>query len=76
MHIDTEETTTTTGYDTLTLEAGTTTLASWSNLNHNTGYVFKSFALPIGTYPVAFIAKEDSTLLTSFFVNQVTLTLS
>src|SRR5262249_39559228 len=44
LHIDTAETTTSTKYDTLTVQllnsAGTvlTTLASYSNLDHNTGY--------------------------------------
>ena len=38
LHIDTAETTTTTAYDKLTVKAGSTTLATYSNLNKNTGY--------------------------------------
>jgi len=76
LHIETEETTTTIAYDTLTLKTGSVVLARWSNLNHNTGYVQKSFAMSAGTYTLTFTAKEDFTLLTSFFVNNVTLTLS
>jgi len=76
LHIETEETTTTTAYDTLTLKAGSVLLASWSNLNHNTGYALKSVVLSAGTVTLTFTAKEDLTLLTSFFVSQVTLSLS
>jgi hypothetical protein len=76
LHIETEETTTTVAYDTLTLKAGSVVLASWSNLNHNTGYLEKSFSMSAGTYTLSFTAKEDLTLLTSFYVNNVTLTLS
>jgi hypothetical protein len=49
LHIDTAETTTTTVYDTLTVQlqnssgAVLTTLATYSNLNKNTGYVQKTF---------------------------------
>ena len=43
VHIDTAETTTTTAYDKLTVKAGSTTLATYSNLNAATGYVLKSF---------------------------------
>ncbi|HET6209342.1 MAG TPA: M4 family metallopeptidase, partial [Jatrophihabitans sp.] len=49
LHIDTAETTTTTAYDTLTVKAGSTTLATYSNLNHNTGYALKSFSVPAGS---------------------------
>ena len=45
LHIDTAETTTTTAYDKLTVKAGSTTLATYSNLNKNTGYAQKSFNL-------------------------------
>jgi hypothetical protein len=76
LHIETEETTTTIAYDKLTLKAGTTTLATWSNLNHNTGYIQQNLMLPAGSFALTYTATEDATLLTSFFVNQVTLTLS
>lgn len=77
LHIDTEETTTTTAYDRLSLKAGTTQLATWSNLNHNLGYSQKVIALPVtGTFPITFTATEDSTLLTTFVLDDVTVTLS
>src|SRR5262249_58233214 len=38
LHIDTSESTTTTAYDKLTVKAGGTTLATYSNLNHASGY--------------------------------------
>ncbi|MGY4929432.1 M4 family metallopeptidase, partial [Streptomyces sp. 900105755] len=43
LHIDTAETTTSTQYDKLTVTAGSTTLATYSNLNAASGYVQKSF---------------------------------
>ena len=46
LHIDTAETTTTTAYDKLTVKAGSTTLATYSNLNKATGYSLKSFSRP------------------------------
>jgi hypothetical protein len=77
LHIDTAETTTTTAYDVLTVKAGgTTTLATYSNLNHNTGYVLKSFTLPAGTTSVSFTGTEDSSLQTSFVLDDVTVTAS
>jgi len=69
LHIDTSETTTTTAYDKLTVKAGSTTLATYSNLNHNTGYALKSFTVPAGTTSVSFTGTEDSSLQTSFVVD-------
>ena len=69
LHIDTSETTTTTAYDKLTVKAGSTTLATYSNLNHNTGYALKSFTAPAGTTSVSFTATEDSSLQTSFVID-------
>jgi Zn-dependent metalloprotease len=69
LHIDTAETTTTTAYDTLTVKAGSTTLATYSNLNKNTGYVLKSFTVPAGTTSVSFTGVEDSSLQTSFVID-------
>ena len=43
LHIDTSETTTTTAYDKLTVTLGSTTLATYSNLNKASGYVQHSF---------------------------------
>ncbi|MET7575713.1 putative Ig domain-containing protein, partial [Streptomyces sp. NPDC005492] len=45
LHIDTAETTSSTAYDKLTVTAGSTTLATYSNLNKATGYAQKSFDL-------------------------------
>ena len=82
LHIDTAETTTTTAYDTLKVQirnsSGTVlaTLATYSNLNHNTGYSQKSFSLNsyIGqTIQVYLVGAEDSTLQTSFVVDDFAL---
>ncbi len=76
LHIDTDETTTTTAYDKLTLKANSATLATWSNLNHNVGYSQKNFGLSGGqTVTLVFTATEDSTLLTTFVLDDITLTL-
>jgi hypothetical protein len=82
LHIDTAETTTTTAYDTLKVQirnsSGTVlaTLATYSNLNHNTGYSQKSFNLNsyIGqTIQVYLVGAEDSSLQTSFVVDDFAL---
>ncbi len=79
LHIDTAETSTTTAYDKLTVKIGTTTLATYSNLNKNTGYALKSFNVSSfagQTVTVSFSGVEDSTLQTSFVVDDTALTLS
>jgi hypothetical protein len=71
LKVDTSETTTTTAYDKLTVKAGSTTLATYSNLNHG-GYAQKSFSLSafIGqTVTVTFTGAEDSSLATSFVID-------
>ena len=82
LHIDTAETSTTTAFDTLTVQvrnsSGTvlSTLATFSNLNHNTGYAQKSFNLLSfkgQTIQIFFKGVEDSTLQTSFVVDDVNL---
>jgi len=82
LHIDTAETTTTTAYDTLKVQirnsSGTVlaTLATYSNLDHNTGYVQKSFSLNsyIGqTVQVYLVGTEDASLQTSFVVDDFAL---
>src|SRR5207248_1497286 len=45
LHIDTSETTASTAYDKLTVVAGSTTLASFSNLNKASGYAQKTYNL-------------------------------
>ncbi|MEV6732564.1 MULTISPECIES: M1 family aminopeptidase [unclassified Streptomyces] len=79
LHIDTAETTTSTKYDKLTAKIGATTLATYSNLDKNTGYVQKSFdvsAFAGQTVSVAFTGTEDSSLQTSFVVDDVVLATS
>jgi hypothetical protein len=82
LHIDTAETTTSTAYDTLKVQirnsSGTVlaTLATYSNLNHNTGYTQKSLNVNsyIGqTIQVYLVGAEDSTLQTSFVVDDFAL---
>jgi hypothetical protein len=82
LHIDTAETSTTTAFDKLTVQvrnsSGTvlSTLATFSNLNHNTGYSQKSFNLLSfkgQTIQIFFKGVEDSTLQTSFVLDDVNL---
>jgi PKD repeat protein len=77
-HIDTAETTTTTKYDTLTVQvlssSGTVlaTLATYSNLDHNTGYAQHSFNLAAyagQTITLKFTGTEDYTSQTSFVID-------
>jgi subtilase family serine protease len=77
LHIDTAETTTGTQYDKLTVKAGTTTLATYSNLNHATGYQLRT--LPItgtGSMTITFTGTEDISLQTSFVIDDTALNLS
>ncbi|WP_405884302.1 M4 family metallopeptidase [Streptomyces sp. NBC_01136] len=79
LHIDTAETTTSTAYDTLTVTAGTTTLATYSNLNAATGYTQKTFDLSSfagTTVALKFSGVEDSSLQTSFVVDDTAVTTS
>ncbi|MFE2249460.1 putative Ig domain-containing protein [Streptomyces lavendulae] len=77
LHVDTAETTTTTAYDRLTVQANSTTLASYSNLDKNTGYVQKSFDLSSfagQTVTVRFTGTEDPSLQTSFVIDDTSVT--
>ncbi|MFI6019617.1 M4 family metallopeptidase [Streptomyces sp. NPDC051287] len=77
LHIDTAETTSSTQYDKLTVTAGSTTLATYSNLNKATGYVQKSFSLGSfagSTVTLKFTGVEDSSLQTSFVVDDTAVT--
>jgi hypothetical protein len=79
LHIDTSETTTSTAYDKLTVTAGSTTLATYSNLNAASGYTQKSFdlsSLAGSTVTLKFSGVEDSSLQTSFVVDDTALTTS
>ena len=82
LHLDTAETTTTTAFDTLQVQIRNSsgnvlqTLATFSNLNHAVGYQQHTFNLNslIGqTIQVFFVGKEDSTLQTSFVLDDVSL---
>ncbi|MFH8342240.1 M4 family metallopeptidase [Streptomyces sp. AM6-12] len=77
LHIDSAETTSSTAYDKLTVTAGSTTLASYSNLNKASGYVLKTFdlsSLAGQTVTLKFNGVEDSSLQTSFVVDDTSLT--
>ncbi|WP_194924936.1 putative Ig domain-containing protein, partial [Catenulispora pinisilvae] len=85
LHIDTDETTTTTAYDKLNVQvlnsSGTVlgTLGTFSNLNHNNGYSQHSFSLAsyIGqTVTLKFTGTEDSSLQTSFVIDDTGLNVS
>jgi len=72
LHIDTAETTTTTAYDKLTITANGTTLATFSNLNHHSGYIQHTYSLGSfagSTVTLKFTGTEDSSLQTSFVVD-------
>ncbi|GGJ17957.1 putative Ig domain-containing protein [Streptomyces brasiliensis] len=77
LHIDTAETTTSTQYDKLTVTAGSTTLATYSNLNKASGYTQKTFDLSSfagSTVTLKFSGVEDSSLQTSFVVDDTAVT--
>ncbi|MFE9429148.1 putative Ig domain-containing protein [Kitasatospora sp. NPDC006697] len=78
LHIDTAETGTT-AYDKLTVQANSTTLATYSNVNAATGYVQKSFDLSSfagQSVTLKFTGTEDSSLQTSFVVDDTALNAS
>ncbi len=71
----------TTPYDTLKVQVvngtTTTTLATYSNANASSGYVQRTFSLSayVGkTVTIKLVGAEDSTLATSFFVDDFSLT--
>lgn len=79
LHIDSAETTTTSQYDKLTVTAGTTAVGSFSNLNKGTGYTQRTADLSAfagQTVTLKFTATEDSSLQTSFVVDDTAVTLS
>ena len=82
LHIDTAETTTVTAFDTLNVQVRNTsnsvlaTLATYSNLNKAAGYSQKSFNLLAykgQTIRVYFLGTEDSSLQTSFVIDDTAL---
>ncbi|KJK51062.1 peptidase [Lentzea aerocolonigenes] len=76
LHIDTKETTST-RYDTLVLQAGSDTLASYSNVDQAAGYVRRTVDLSryLGqTVTLKFTGTEDSGLATDFVLDDFSLT--
>jgi hypothetical protein len=79
LHIDSAETTTSIAYDKLTVRIGSTTLATYSNLNKASGYTLRSFNVSSfagQTVTVSFTGVEDSSLQTSFVIDDTALNLS
>jgi len=77
LHVDTAETTTTTQSDKLTVTLGTTTLATYSNLDKATGYVQKTVDVSRfagHTVTLKFTGIENSSRQTSFVVDDTALT--
>jgi aminopeptidase S len=78
LKISTAETTTTSQYDKLTVQAGTTTLQVFSNLNAG-GYTLRSYNLAAfagQTVTLKFTGVEDSSLKTSFVIDDTALNVS
>ena len=82
IRIDSAETTTSIAYDTIRVQVSTnggstyTTLATYSNLHENSSYVQRTFDLSAyrgATVRVRFYATEDSSLQTSFVVDDTAL---
>jgi aminopeptidase S len=79
LHIDSAETTTVTAYDKLTVRLGSTTLATYSNLNRAAGYVQRTFnvaGFAGQTVTLTFTGTEDASLETSFVLDDITLNVS
>jgi aqualysin 1 len=83
LKINTAETTTTTPFDTLQVQIRNSsntvlsTLATYSNLNKTTGYVQKTFDLTAfkgQTIRIYFLGTEDSSLQTSFVIDDTSCT--
>jgi len=79
LHIDTAETTTTVQFDKLTVTVGSTTIATFSNLNRAAGYQQRTLNLAAfagQTVTLKFTGSEDSSLQTSFVVDDTALNVS
>lgn len=79
LHIDTTETTASTAFDKLTPKIGSTTLATYSNLDKNTGYAQKTIdvsAFAGQTVTLTFTGTEDPSLVTNFVLDDVALDVS
>ncbi|WP_245988250.1 S53 family peptidase [Flexivirga caeni] len=78
LHIDTDETGPT-AYDKLTVKAGSTKLATYSNVNAASGYTLHTVNLSAfagKTVKITFTGTEDDSLQTSFVLDNVTANLS
>ncbi len=76
LHIDSTESTTSIAYDKLTVQVGSTTLATYSNLNKAAGYSQKSFnvsGFAGQTVTLKFTGTEDFSLQTSFVIDDTAL---
>ena len=79
LYISTSETTTSTAYDELTLTVNGTSVQSFSNLNHGTGYVQRSVNLSAyagQTVTLKWTGIEDVSLQTSFIIDDTALNVS
>ena len=83
LYVSSDETTTTTAYDRLTVQVisggVTSTLGTFSNLNEGSSYVLRSFNMSsyVGkSVTVKFTGTEDSSLATSFVIDDTSLTTS
>ncbi|WP_245795634.1 putative Ig domain-containing protein [Actinacidiphila alni] len=79
LYVSSQETTTSTAYDKLTVAAGSTTLATYSNLNKGSGYVQRSVNLSSykgQTVTLKFTGTEDSSLATSFLIDDTAVNVS
>jgi hypothetical protein len=68
-----------TAYDHLRVYAGTTVVGTWSNVNESTGYLTRTISLTAyrgQTVNLRFSGTEDSTLQTSFLIDDVSVTTS
>ena len=83
LKINSAETTTTTQFDRLQVQVRNTsnqvlaTLATFSNLNETTGYTLKTFDLSAfrgQTIRIYFLGTEDSSLQTSFVIDDTSCT--
>ncbi|WP_130014310.1 S8 family peptidase [Serinicoccus sediminis] len=80
LRVVTQETTTSSAYDRMQVQVvsggSTTVLGTWSNLDASSGYVQRSVSLDAfagRTVTLRLVAAEDSTLATSFLVDDVSL---
>ncbi|MBD0739795.1 putative Ig domain-containing protein [Streptomyces sp. CBMA29] len=79
LYVSSQETSTTTAYDKLTVAAGSSTLASYSNLNKGSGYVQRSVNLSSykgQTVTLKFTGTEDASLATSFLIDDAAVNVS